>query len=854
MPPIQITRAEYERKFGVKPFVSSTSILEDEKPAPIRITRAEWNALQEQWKPQTVKQDGLGTKLIDRAKDVGDAMIADKPSDLVPGRSLLRVGGAITGAGADIIGAAISPVFQKLTDMVSNIPAVQKFAMKKGTAKVLDITNDAVNLTQDKWKEFEESNPEVAQDIRDVTNIASFIPVGKGAQIAGEGVAKVSAPIVRNFDERGVNNVVKEIEQIENKYVKTRNANTYSKDTEASRRRIAESNVLDGAVDNNGLIQTKVAGGAIDQYRAQTIDGFEDIVRKKLADTKETMPFADVGKALKIEIGRSGLEGADLVTALKKIEKELEGLSVRTKGSSIIDLTYLQDAKIATTKNINYLTPPEKRTYRTAVARAYKVLIEKNSTKFDVKEVNEGPLARAYEDIARLERLDGARAEGGRLGKYTASLAGTAIGMAAGSVGGGFGAAVGGVVGGELAQAMKGAGMSRTFKGGGKGLTPDPLLVKTKLSIPDKPVNAKAGIKKTKEITELESQIAKNVADQKKAIKKGDFALVQALKEIYQVLVEELTKIIKDLNDNASLGLSIRKTVTPESVAKKADSADIQILAKVIDDPSLAKTDPDVRRVLSDMGLGRATEDEVVRFAKEVIDEKDGVVRQVATKTDITDPKKYKITVNIQDKNDIEYLERILSRDSIEDIKNGKMTNWRGDTYEDLARVNIVSETPKTIAQQLEGRVSDIKLKSNTFYHGTSAENAKGIMGGGFKTGGSLPESTFRGGGYGKMQNSISLAETPKEASIFSELTRNGEIVEVKLKDNAKVVSIKGVEDANDLEDYISYLKKEKIDAVYIGGGEKELVVINPKAVVPTKSQLTEIWKKANRKASEAEK
>jgi len=207
---------------------------------------------------------------------------------------------------------------------------------------------------------------------------------------------------------------------------------------------------------------------------------------------------------------------------------------------------------------------------------------------------------------------------------------------------------------------------------------------------------------------------------------------------------------------------------------------------------------------------------------------------------------KYKTTVNIQDKNDLKYLEQILSRDSIEDIKNGKMTNWRGDTYEDLARINIVSETPKTIAQQLEGKVSDIKLKSNTFYHGTSAENAQGIMSRGFKTGGSLPESTFRGGGYGKMQNSISLAETPKEASIFSQLTRNGEIVEVKLKDNAKVVSIKGVEDATDLEDYISYLKKEKIDAVYIGGGEKELVVINPKAVIPTKSQLTDIWNKAN--------
>lgn len=210
--------------------------------------------------------------------------------------------------------------------------------------------------------------------------------------------------------------------------------------------------------------------------------------------------------------------------------------------------------------------------------------------------------------------------------------------------------------------------------------------------------------------------------------------------------------------------------------------------------------------------------------------------------------KKYKTTINIQDKNDLNYLRRILSEDNIKDIQSGKMTNFRGSKYSDLAKVNIISEAPQTVEQQLAGKIKDVKLKSNTFYHGTSAENSVGIMKSGFKSGGDLPEDAFRGGGYGKMQNSISFAETPKEASIFSTLSKNGEIVEAKLKDGAKVVSIEGVEDAIDLEDYITYLKKEKIDAVYIGGGEKELVVINPKAVTPVKSQLTDIWNKANKK------
>lgn len=219
---------------------------------------------------------------------------------------------------------------------------------------------------------------------------------------------------------------------------------------------------------------------------------------------------------------------------------------------------------------------------------------------------------------------------------------------------------------------------------------------------------------------------------------------------------------------------------------------------------------------------------------------------------DITNPllseaRKYKTTVNIQDKNDLEYLGRILSQDQIADIKAGKMTNFRGTPYEDLARVNIISETPRTIDQQLAGKIKEVKLKSDTFYHGTSAENARGIMQTGFKRGADLPEDAFRGGGYGKLQNSVSFTETPKDASRFSTLSKGGEIVEAKLKPNAKVVSIEGVEDAIDLEDYISYLKKQNIDAVYIGGGEKELVVINSKAITPTKSQLTDIWERANK-------
>jgi hypothetical protein len=149
---------------------------------------------------------------------------------------------------------------------------------------------------------------------------------------------------------------------------------------------------------------------------------------------------------------------------------------------------------------------------------------------------------------------------------------------------------------------------------------------KANLSIPDKKVVATKGIPKTKEITELEDKIAKNVTAQKVAIKAGKFEVVAKLKEVYEQLVKELKDLVADYKKNGiPLGMSIRKTVTPESVAKKADKQDIRFLAAVIDDVKAARTSPDANKLLNEMGLGKATDDELVSFAKEVIDEADGV-------------------------------------------------------------------------------------------------------------------------------------------------------------------------------------------------------------------------------------
>ncbi len=199
---------------------------------------------------------------------------------------------------------------------------------------------------------------------------------------------------------------------------------------------------------------------------------------------------------------------------------------------------------------------------------------------------------------------------------------------------------------------------------------------------------------------------------------------------------------------------------------------------------------------------------------------------------EIKKDKKYKITLNVQDKNDFEKLARIFNEEVAEELrKNPNAKNWRGNKYSDLAKVNIVSFEPKTIAEKLKGKIKGYKLKNKYLYHGTAGDSADAIIKQGFKTGKELQEDAYRGGGYGKIQDSVSFALTPKSASRFAELTKDGKIIKAKLKKNAKIVKIEGIEDAIDLEEYLPFLRKKGIDAVYIGGGEREIVVINPKII-----------------------
>lgn len=142
-----------------------------------------------------------------------------------------------------------------------------------------------------------------------------------------------------------------------------------------------------------------------------------------------------------------------------------------------------------------------------------------------------------------------------------------------------------------------------------------------------------------------------------------------------------------------------------------------------------------------------------------------------------------------------------------------------------------------------EEKYSDISQTaykgSRTLYHGTALPSAEEILRKGFVSGADLPENAYRGGGYGKSQSTISFSLDPEKAKVFGEHggKNSGAIIEATVKPDAKIIRMRGIEDATDLEKYMPDLKKDGIDGVFIGGGESELVIVNPK-VIDTKKMF----------------
>lgn len=398
--------------------------------------------------------------------------------DVVKGiaKSGLRTAGDVAGAiyapvGALLEATGVNKIFDYLGELsqkggsynpinlITDSKMVQDFVMKRPNLE--EDFGRALNLAFAK-AETGKIDPKTVVS-RTIQQVESAIP--KTKLIAGQ-VAQKAKSITGNLPEDIINKRVKELENISENYAQLRKEVNFNPEkAKESVKRVASTDVLSNAVDENGLIRTKGEGGAVEQYKAQTLDNAENVVRRNLERTGERVGLDEVQTRLEEAVNNSGLEGADLKVALNKVKKEVAGYKLKADEAGTIPLTLVHDAKIATTKKIrDFTTPSEIKTYEKAIGEGLKTTVEKNST-FNVKEVN-AELSKYLQDIKFLEQLDGKRVKGGKLGKYFAQISGNIVGGAIGTaVGGPVGAAAGTVIGGELGGKIKGSMLQKTLSG-----------------------------------------------------------------------------------------------------------------------------------------------------------------------------------------------------------------------------------------------------------------------------------------------------------------------------------------------------------------------------------------------------
>lgn len=444
---------------ALKPFVSAaTTVLPVARGIKDLVDGGGTKPVEEIYAPVKTKYLGdvyspgaKGIIQLDKAQNVGDVF-----------KGATRATADIAGKGAEIGSYALGA--GELSQGLKAIPAIKQAAVEG--AKIGAIGGFGTGLQS--AAESESVGGALGQVASQTAlgGLAGGVLGGATAGV-GRGISNTIPNITDRFttvgkQKRGVNFITNELKNIESKNSKLRENQSFSPDNlEGSRKRVVESGVLQNSIED-GRIRTKTEGGAVDSYKKGTIDQKEGVVRQNLENLNEKVNLADVEKQLTKSVYESGLEGADLRNALNNVKKEISGYRLKADVNGDVPLTLIHDAKISTTNNINFQTPPEVKASRKAIAKGLKTIVEDKSS-FNVKEVNK-ELQKFYQDLDYLKSLDGATVKGGKLGKYFAQISGNVIGGAAGgAVGGPVGGAIGTVLGGEISAGIKNRGINNLF-------------------------------------------------------------------------------------------------------------------------------------------------------------------------------------------------------------------------------------------------------------------------------------------------------------------------------------------------------------------------------------------------------
>lgn len=225
---------------------------------------------------------------------------------------------------------------------------------------------------------------------------------------------------------------------------------------------LSETNLLNGAVDDDGLLAADRALANFDEFIAP----YEGRVREAIQAEGRSIDISQIATEADDFIKASKLPGAAKDQLRAALESDMRGFLI---DGDRIPIETLHDTKIFRNSHANYTDTGATAVSKEA-ARFFKEQVEKNVGSLDVKNYN-SELSDYYAIKDVIESLNKTRVQGGRMGKYFSSVIGTGVGGMAGGP-------VGAIVGAEAGSRIQGGIMKNALGGDIKqGLTPSAGLI-----------------------------------------------------------------------------------------------------------------------------------------------------------------------------------------------------------------------------------------------------------------------------------------------------------------------------------------------------------------------------------------
>lgn len=134
--------------------------------------------------------DKLGVQLKARGADIVSSAKKGMAGGLQGPKSGLNIAGDIGGAIGDVFGAVTEPLVSGLQKGMESVATkgIEKgiIGIQQGPIEKLGMS--ALKAGVDTWNRFKEAHPDVARGIEDIANVASAVPIVKGAAVTGKGV------------------------------------------------------------------------------------------------------------------------------------------------------------------------------------------------------------------------------------------------------------------------------------------------------------------------------------------------------------------------------------------------------------------------------------------------------------------------------------------------------------------------------------------------------------------------------------------------------------------------------------------------------------------------------------------